>query len=94
MLNKILKEENNTCNITEDFVLVLARSIKKLSSCKQPNENDVSERMFLNYDEQFKVTDESIIETLNEAAEERGDKDMTAETVPQPQSSTPILMRY
>lgn len=78
--NKILKKENNSCNTTDEHDLVLARLIRKLPGREQSNENDVSE--WLNSDEQFEVTDDSIVEMLNEAAEENSDEDVTAETVP------------
>lgn len=61
-------------------VLPLAQLIQKLLDCENTNESVVSE--WINSDDQFEVTDTSIVEMMNEPAEERSSEDVSKETIP------------
>lgn len=77
--NNILKVDDNRNSIDEDD-LPLQNLITKLPGCENASDNDVSE--WMNSDDQFEVTDGSIVEMLNESAEDSSDEDISTETVP------------
>lgn len=78
--NKILHSGVNVESETDDDDdQPLSSLIKKLPGCENANETEVSE--WMKNDEQFEVTDVSIVEMVSEPVEESEEEDL-AETVP------------
>lgn len=64
---------------TDKDNLPVAELIRKLSGCENIDVCEISE--WFNQEESYKVTDSSMIESFNEAAQGSGNEEMAADTV-------------